>query len=182
MNTEDKYSKVIGTLKGNRPVLENRERLTDDIMREIRASSEKFPLQERLGYYLFGWVNVYWLRGTMAVAAILLIGFFIFQQVVIADRLSNMEEQLVQTVNTINGNRPDRDLGGNQKILMKTVLKDQMMDDSITVSRSDLEELLNNYQELRENYEIDQKSVGLNPFIHKRIIQSMEGEADNNEL
>ena len=177
MNNENRYLKAIKLLKSNKPVLANRERLTDDIMRRVKESSEKFSLQEKLVNSLFGWVNIYWLRGTMAVAAALIIGFFIIQQVIIADRLNSLEKQLVRTVNLINGHEPDH--GIMQKVLLKMVKTDE---DSITVSKSDLEDLLNSYLELQKNNENTKQGFGLDFYRQNRIKRNFEKSTSDNEM
>jgi len=180
MNNQDRYSKVIKTLKANKPVLSDKEKLTDDIMGRIQGSVGKTTFYEKLGNYLFGWADHSWIRGTMAAAAVLFIGIFITQQIIITNRITNLEKQLIRTVNTINNHEPD--LGIMQKVLLNIVAKDQMMKDSITLSISDLDELLKSYMELQQNYEDLQKSFGLEPYIQDMIRRSMEENTDDDKL
>ena len=180
MKKTDKYSKVIEVLKGNKPVLVNKEKLTDDVMRKIQKPVEKFTFQEKLSNYLFGWTEIGWIRGTMAIAATVFIGFFIIQQLVITDRINTLEKQLIRTVNTINTQEPE--LGIIQKVLLNMVTKDQMIKDSITISRSDLEELLNSYLELERNYENTNQNADRNSYLQKIIRQNLEEGANNDEL
>lgn len=179
MNKINKYSKVIEVLKGNKPVLANKEKLTDDIMRRIQEPVDKFTFQEKLTNYLFGWVDIGWIRGTMAIAATVFIGIFIVQQLVITDRINSLEKQLIRTVNTINTQEPD--LGIMQKVLLNIVVKDQMAVDSITISRSDLESLLNSYFELERNYENTKQNADVNSYLQKIIRQNLEKGANNDE-
>lgn len=179
MNKTDKYSKVIEVLRGNKPVLANKEKLTDDIMRRIQEPVEKFTFQEKLSNYLFGWADIGWIRGTMAIAATVFIGFFIIQQLVITDRINSLEKQLIRTVNTINTQEPD--LGIMQKVLLNIVAKDQLTEDSITISSSDLEELLNSYLELQENYDNIEQNADVNSYLQKIIRQNLEEGANNDE-
>lgn len=171
MESENKYLKVIQTLKNSRPVLTTKEKLTDDIMKMISESSEKITLREMLINALFGWVNIYWVRGTMTIAAILFSGLFIIQQLIISHRINSLEKQLVETINTIDRYKP---LGINQKVLLNMYVKDQMVNDSLTVSTSDLKDLLNHYSEFQENNGIDIPQFGLNPQMQRRIRQSLE--------
>ena len=179
MNETDKYSKVIEVLKGNKPVLANKDKLTDDIMRSIQKPVEKFTFQEKLSNYLFGWADIGWIRGTMAIAATVFIGIFIIQQVIITDRVNTLEKQLIRTVNTINTQEPD--LGIMQKVLLNIVAKDQMAGDSITISRSDLESLLNSYLELEQNYENTNQNADVNSYLQKIIRRNLEEGAKNDE-
>ena len=150
MDKKNTYPELIEILKRNRPVLTNREALAEDIMRKIREPSGESRLRENLLNYLFGWVDVYWVRGTMVAVAILFAGLFIVQQVIFAERLNTLEERLVKTVDTNKGREPAP--GILHKVLLNIILKDQAMQDSITVSRTDLEELLNSYLELQQTY------------------------------
>ncbi|MBE9512368.1 MAG: hypothetical protein IMY71_15960 [Bacteroidetes bacterium] len=179
MNKTDKYSKVIEVLKGNKPVLVNKEKLTDDVMIRIQEPVEKFTFQEKLSNYLFGWADIGWIRGTMAIAAMVFIGIFIIQQLVITDRINSLEKQLIRTVNTINTQEPE--LGIMQKVLLNIVVKDQLTKDSITISRSDLEELLNSYLELQENYDNMEQNAGINSYIQKMLRRNLEEGANDDE-
>ena len=179
MNKINKYSKVIEALKGNKPVLANKEKLTENIIRRIQEPVEKFTFQKKLSNYVFGWAEIGWIRGTMAIAATVFIGFFIVQQIVITDRINSLEKQLIRTVNTINTQEPD--IGIMQKVLLNMVTKDQMIKDSITISRSDLEELLNSYLELEQNHENKNQNAEKNSYLQKIIRQNFEEGANNDE-
>jgi hypothetical protein len=179
MNEQEKYHKIMKALQRNKPVLPDKEKLTDDIMKRIQGSEKKTTLHEKLGNYLFGWADVSWIRSAMAAAAVLFIVIFITQQIIITNRINNLEKQLIRTVNTINRNEPD--LGIMQKVLLNIVATDQMIGDSIKVSRSDLEELLNSYLELQEDYENLKQNDGLEPYLQKMIKRRLEGSTDNDE-
>ena len=180
MNKNDKYFKVIKVLKGNKPTLPDKKELIDGVMQKIRGEAQKTTVHEKLSNYLFGWADIGWVRGTMALAATVLIGIFIIQQVVITDRINSLEKQLVRTVNTYQNQ--ETDLGIMQKVLLNVVAKDQMADDSITVSRSDLEELLNAYLELKKNYDEIKENRSVETYIQKKIRQNLEKENGDNEL
>ena len=179
MNKINKYSKIIEVLKGNKPVLTNKEKLTDDVMRRIQEPIEKFTFQKKLANYLFGWAEIGWVRGTMAIAATVFIGFFIVQQVIINDRINTLEKQLIRTVNSINTHEPD--LGIIQKVLLNMVAKDQISGDSITISRSDLEELLNSYLELKKDYDKMDKNSDVESYIQNKIRKNFEKVDSENE-
>jgi hypothetical protein len=176
----DKYNKVIEILKKNKPILEEKERLTEQIMNSLqKPENETKMFQEKLSFYLFGWADVKWVRGAMAVAATFLIGIFIIQQVAITDRINSLEEQLVKTVSTMQDQEPN--LGIMQKVLLNVVAKDQIEEDSITVSRADLEELMDSYMELKNDYDEVKDNRRLESFIKRRIRQNLDKGEDNAE-
>ncbi|MFC2081517.1 hypothetical protein ACFLR8_04840 [Bacteroidota bacterium] len=180
MNNKEKYLKIINILKSNSPVFTNKKRITDDIMSRIIESSEISTLQEKLVDYFFGWVNIYWLRGTMAVAAVIFTGFFIIQQLIISNRLDKLQNQSIRMENIINGREPV--LGMNQRILINTFMENQRKEDSITISTYDLEELVNNYWELLRNHENYKQESGLNLYKQRRIRMRLEQSVNDDEL
>ncbi|MBN2698042.1 MAG: hypothetical protein JXR52_04400 [Bacteroidales bacterium] len=138
MKPDDRYDKIIRRLAENRPELDDREALTDRIMQQIGKSAGNFP-QRSFNDYAFSWVGIGWLRSAMAAAATIFIGLFIYQQVLFNHRIRLLEEQLVNTVNTLNRGQ---EMGIQQKLLIESVLYRNSPGDSITVSRDDLETLM----------------------------------------
>lgn len=179
MDRNKKYLNTVRILKSNRPVLDDGEKFTDDIIREISASSETLSIQDRLLDLLFGWVNIYWLRDTMAVAAVLFAGFFIIQQLVLADRLDKLEKQSIRMENKLHNQ--EMLPGMNQRILIRTMSEHQS-EDSITVSVHDLEELVDNYWDLLRKNEEPELDAGYNFTIENRIRKGLERRDRENEL
>ncbi len=177
MNKDDHYSNLIEKLKSSKPALSDRGELIQGIMQKIQAKEKRTTVPEKLSHYLFGWADVTWIRGAMAAAAMLFIGIFIIQQVVITDRINSLEKQLVRTVNTFQSQEPN--LGIMQKVLLNVVAKDQMANDSITISRSDLEELLNSYLELKKDFDEMKENRGVESYIQNKIRQNLEKENDD---
>jgi hypothetical protein len=167
MDKEEKYRKVIDTLKKSRPDFKGKEHLTDRIMREIGAPKSQSAPRERLFYSFFGWVDHSWLRLTMATAAFLLAGVFIIQQVVMADRINQLENHMIRAGYA--APEYDLDQGINHSVLLDLVVRDQVYKDSITVSRSDLIRLLKNYQELLQNYHEINPDFNMDREIQKII-------------
>ena len=172
MNKSEKYNKVIKILNANKPVLTDKGKLTDDVMNKISKSVEKTTIRKLTGKYLFGWTEIGWMRRAMAVVAVIFLGIFIVQQLVITDRINSLEKQLIRTVNNISTQDPD--LGIMQKSLLNLLAKDQIEDDSITISRSDLEELMNSYIRLHDKYNKMKQNADVDSYIQKIIKRSLE--------
>jgi hypothetical protein len=152
MKEEDRYTKIVEALKRHQPVLSDRERMADRVMERILGSEERPAFRGKIGNYLFGWVDHGWTRRAMTVAAVLIIGIFVIQQISIKKKMNELEARLVTVARQMNHAEPG--MGIMQKALLKMVAREEAGSDSITVSRSDLEELLNSYMELQDNYEI----------------------------
>ena len=68
-----------------------------------------------------------------------------------------------------------------QKVLLNMVTKDQMLVDSITISRSDLEDLLNSYLELEQHHDNKNQNAGVNSYIQKMLRRNLKEGANNDE-
>jgi hypothetical protein len=65
--------------------------------------------------------------------------------------------------------------------MFNMVTKDQTVEDSITISRSDLEELLDSYMELEENYENIKQDASVESFFNKIIKRNLKGKISDDE-
>ena len=177
MRTEDTYQKLVRKLRNSDPFLDNKTELTDEIIRSIRTVREKRRASDRLFASMFAWVDSYWLRGTMAVFALLFIVSFIGQQLSMASRLSNLEVRMQGYSTSAGDHRPELEI-------MKAVLVNRLLpaEDSVTVSKADLEELLNSYLELQKSSHSGKKNYLLEPVLHKRIRQNPEKSTNDNEI
>jgi hypothetical protein len=178
MNNGEKYVKIIGLLKRSRPEFKNTERVTERIMREIGDSKIQSTSRDRLVHNLFGWVDNYWWRVAMATAAFAFVGIFILQQVVLTGRINRLERNMIKLDFSAQGY--DRDQEINHSVLLDMVFEEQVNEDSITVSRSDLLRLLKSYQELLENYHEIKPGFDMNAKIQKVVKKGIDQIDGNN--
>lgn len=176
MKNENKYDKLVKALKDNNPRLSDKDALVEEIMGKITKPEYKIKSQEKMLDYLFGWAGIYWLRGSLAAIATIFVGVFIFQQLTIANRLSSLENQLVNTVNVINNLEPE--LGITQKVFLKMI---NSKEDSITVSKSDLEKMMNSYLELQKNNEEIKLNKSDDPLMHRGLKKKPVKNVTGNE-
>lgn len=149
MKEKEKYSKLIDTLRRSTPELQGKEGLEEAIMESIRRVERQRGIASRADRILFSWVEVSWMRRTLSTAAAVIIGLFVFQQVSMNRRINQLEEQVVTAVSATNvTNAGEPAPGAMERVLLNILARDRVIDDSITVSRSDLEELLRSYMEM----------------------------------
>lgn len=153
---------MMEALRRNAPVLTDKEKLEEQIMNRLRESGDRSAIRGRVGQYLFSWTDHGWIRRSMAAAAALIIGIFIMQQVSVTRRINDLEERLITTINGIN--HPEPGMGIMQKAFLNRVSRDRAAGDSITVSRADMEALLDSYMELREDYDLLKQYLGPGTF------------------
>ncbi|MEE4213515.1 MAG: hypothetical protein V2I34_00515 [Bacteroidales bacterium] len=136
--------KLIRQLRMYRPEIAGREELKESIL-------QKTVKRTRQVDYIFGWTEIGWLRRSLSVASILIIGLFVGQQLFVIDRINKIEERMV-SFNT------DKILQFQREnvILNSLILEDPEVShlaDSISVSTYDLMQLLRDYRELQYKYE-----------------------------
>lgn len=141
MNESDK---VIKRLRMYRAEVADREELKASIM-------QKTGIRTRRVDYVFGWTEIGWLRRSLSVASILIIGIFVGQQLFVIDRINNIEERM-GSFNT------DKILQFQREnvILNSMILSDPEaghLEDSINVSTYDLMKLVRDYRDLQYKYE-----------------------------
>lgn len=141
MNESDK---LIKRLRMYRAEIEDREGLKAGIMQKTGRRTRQVD-------YVFGWTEIGWLRRSLSVASILIIGLFVGQQLFVIDRINNIEERM-GSFNT------DKILQFQREnvILNSMILSDPEaghLEDSINVSTYDLMKLVRDYRDLQYKYE-----------------------------
>lgn len=145
------YNLLIETLKTNRPELENKNDMVDNILEKLPKEDHREPLQVNFFKSLFAWTEIQWIRNSLTTAAVLLLTLFVSQQVILLKRIESVEKSIVKTNEIIRNNQPD--LGTMQKVMLNMVLNKGNHSDSIKISASDLEALLKSYKQLYDDYE-----------------------------
>ncbi|MFZ5941829.1 MAG: hypothetical protein ACOYXB_14765 [Bacteroidota bacterium] len=142
METDANYTRLIRSLARSKPVLSEKEELVNGIMAGITLRHER-PLRSKASpdNFLFIWTGNGWFRGLMAGAASLLIGLFIYQQVIMNRRITGLEKQLVATAQLPVLPGPDAE----KLLILETLQALQSGNDSVTLSRADLLRLMELY-------------------------------------
>jgi hypothetical protein len=121
------------------------ENLADWVMAEIRQEKEQSRKYSEALYRLFYWAFIPWMRNALTTVMILVIAFFMFQNVSLDRKVSRLESQLIQTEYNYYQSPYT-----SKKNLMKYIPSGSFLHgDSVSVSRKDLDKLLNEYLELK---------------------------------
>ncbi len=140
MKQEERYERVLKRLKTFEPALDNRQELTDRIMRSVREVKHATGPSDLVLQFLFSWVASPWLRISMAVIAIGFIVAFSMQQMNMSQRIDQLERQLIVAQDEMPGHVAGPAI--SERVLMNMLVREHQ-NDSITVSTKDLEALLN---------------------------------------
>jgi len=173
MTDNKEYNKVVELLKKKQPVLHNKMQLLENVLNQTATKGSKHHL--RMYAYFFGWTSVGWIRNSMVAAAAIFLGFFIIQQVHLNKRLNQLEHQIVRSINGLE--QLDSKIGIKEKFLVNLISNQSM--DSITLSTTDLNALIEAYIELQESQEETSSSSFLVSYKKRFLKKRQEGELKN---
>lgn len=137
------YEKILKKIRSHKPEIENREFLKESIMTRIGRN----PVRPA---YIFWWTEIRWLRRSLAIAASVIIGIFIIQQILIANRIDKLEGRMI-SVST----EKILEMQRENVVINSMMLRNNdniMITDSVKVSTNDLYELMREYHELQNKY------------------------------
>lgn len=136
--------KILKQLRLYKPRPDERDLLRENIMQQIRRKDSGIN-------YFFGWTEIIWLRRSMSVAAVLIIGLFIIQQAFVVGRIDELEKRMVN-INTENILDYQR-----ENVMLNSILLEEevegVYDDSLKVASDDLLDLVRSYRDLQKKYE-----------------------------
>ena len=147
MKQEEGYKEVLKRLKAFEPALDNRQELTNLVMRSVGEVKDDSGPAERVLQFLFRWVATPWLRTSIAVLAIGFIVAFSMQQMKMTRRINQLERQLTLALDEM----ADYAAGPaiSERVLMNMLVREHQ-NDSITVSTKDIEALMNSLMLFKE--------------------------------
>lgn len=144
MRIMKEYDRLIRSIRSQKPGIRNREILKDSIMSGIKDDQARPD-------YIFWWTEIRWLRRSLTIAASVIIGVFIVQQILISNRIDKLEGRMI-SINTEKILEMQR-----ENVLVNSVsMKNSEVvrfTDSILVSTDDLLSLIREYRKLQEKYD-----------------------------
>ena len=176
---DDLYKKVITSLGEHHNEPPHPANLSARIMERIAAemSAKRNPFG--FGAMIFGWTSVVWVRRTMTFAALLLVTLFAYQQFELIAGLRDLSVKL--SGNTAGFEVKPAPSGGEYRNLL--MLGGRLSSkDSISVSVSDIQNLIESYEELEESYEKIYRILQNNPELLKRLEKEFGETIENIDL
>lgn len=166
---EDKYDRVIDTLRKSVPLLAETGDIEEKVMGKIRETSGKASLSLRFFDYLFGWVYIGWIRTGLITASVVIISLFAWQQSVILKRINSLEKKAVISDSKLFSGTQD-ELEGK---IMLYRLTGSKLPESFTISERQLNRLLRNYSELQTKYGDLLKLIEDDPVLKKYVEEKL---------
>lgn len=146
MEKQNEYQRIIKMIKTHDPVLKDKDKHVNDIMRQFITPQKGPSIISRFEEFLFDWANSFRWRLAMTLLSFLLIGLFFQQQIELSEKIGNLESHILQSEMY---DEQDTKRGVMQKALLKMIKKERLVNDSIKVSKRDLELLIDDYLRLK---------------------------------
>ncbi|MFN8240624.1 MAG: hypothetical protein U0X39_07710 [Bacteroidales bacterium] len=104
MKTEDeRLEAIIKLLRDSKPEPPDASRMASDVIRMIRRKEERYGAGRTMLNLLFGWTEIVWVRSSLALASVMLLLFFSFEQLQLMKRIDNLEVRKYGEINQFTG-------------------------------------------------------------------------------
>jgi CHASE3 domain sensor protein len=167
MKTEsENYNRVLNLLRRSEPILDSSENIEKEVIKSITKNNRTGLVLSEVFDFLFSWVYIGWVRRSLIAASIILVLVFVFQQGIILKRIDVLSRQTV-VVEKENASSSVDEL---QKMIM--VYRNsgiRLPSKSITISESQMKELLESLKELQGKYKDLENLLNEDPELKKLI-------------
>lgn len=165
MKSEDKkYERVLNLLRNSKPVLTEAESITEKVMRQLQEEKSKITFPELLLDFVFGWVNIEWVRKSMVTAVLAIAVLFIYQNAQIIRQMKDLSGQRIQNGSVVMTNLRD-DLIDQLRIFKHT--GKSISDEKITVSEKEIDEMIKSLNDLKVKYKDIFNLIENDPHLKK---------------
>ncbi|MDP4223877.1 MAG: hypothetical protein Q8868_11245 [Bacteroidota bacterium] len=169
----EKYNKAVRILRRSKPELKGSEVIGENVIRMIGETKGKHASFQDLLETIFAWTYVGWVRRSLVTASLLLVLFFVYQQTMIlrgVNEISKREIKSSDGTSSISANRIERQL------MMFRLTGKGLAADKTTISKEQLEQILESYNELQNKYSnlirIIEEDPELKAYVEKKINDS----------
>lgn len=171
----DRYNKVMEILRNSRPGLIQPEGIENEVIKRIQHKNKKPFLISDFIESLFGWVYIGWVRRSLIGAAMILIAIFIYQQANILKQVNNISKQVV-----IIGNEqvPFYASALDKRLTLYKMSARFSAGNKINISKRQLEELIDSYNELQVKYKDLLRIIETDPDLKNYIEKKLKQEKD----
>lgn len=169
----EKYNKVLNILRKSKPVLNSTEDIEKEVIKRIsRVQQPKLIFPDVIDF-LFGWVNIGWVRRSLIAASIVLVLVFVYQQSIILKRINFLSRQTI-VIDRESAFTPSDEI---DKMIMTYKLSGRRLpSQSITISDKQLKQLLESVNELQTEYKdllnLIEEDPELKKLIEKKLIEN----------
>jgi hypothetical protein len=90
----EKYKKVIGIMKSEKPVLTNPDEIVNEVLNRITAKKIAGEARMDLIDFVFSWIYIKWVRRSLVAASVLLVIVFVIQQSLMLKQIQRLSNRI----------------------------------------------------------------------------------------
>jgi len=172
----ERYTRIVNILRNSRPDLSKPSEIENEIIGRIQSKKTRSGRIPDFIEAIFGWVYIGWVRRSLIGVSVVLISIFVYQQAFIFRQVKEISKQIV-----ITGNESS---AVSSSVLDKRLTLYRMSSrlspaGEIRISESQLEELLDSYNELQVKYKDLIRIIEENPDLKKSIEKKLKEEKND---
>jgi hypothetical protein len=169
----EKYNKVLNILRKSKPELDSTESIEKEVIRRISGTQRQELLFSDVIDFIFGWVNIGWVRRSLIAVSLAMVVLFFRQQSIIMKRVDLLSKQNI----VIRGEAQYTSADDVEKGLMMYKLSGRKFSsENITISEEQLNRLLESVNELKVQYKdlinMIEENPELKKYIENRLIEN----------
>jgi hypothetical protein len=174
----DKYDKIVNLLQRSTPLLNSTGDIENEVLSRIKKSNQSGVSLSEMIDFLFGWVYIGWVRRSLIIASMALILVFVYQQGVILKRIEVISRQTIVTDKEF----VSTPAGQIEKMMTVYKMTGRIFPSkTITVSESQMNELLEIVKELQVKYRDLEELIEGDPQL-KKIIEQKLIDSNRNKI
>jgi hypothetical protein len=164
------YKELVEQLKAARPEIGDSEALADRVLAQIRKEQSEMKIPEMIQAYVFGWVDVGWVRRTLVTAATLLVAVFVWQQAVILQRIDKLTAQREENRMYLSTGLPGKESG---KLMNYGISAKDLKGKYRHYSEQDIDEMVKSFSKLQNRYSDLLYMIDNDPELRKMVEQKL---------
>jgi len=167
METEsEKYDRILNILRRSKPVLGSTEEIEENVISRILKSARKQKASFNILDYLFAWVYIGWIRGSLVAASVLLMILFGYQQGMMIKQIHTLNDRTLSNGNQIITGMSDEI---RDKLLVYSLTDSKLSDRPVKISNRQMRRLIESVNELQIRYNDLMNLINENPELKKYI-------------
>jgi hypothetical protein len=169
----EKFNKAVRILRRSKPEMKGSEAIGENVIRMIGEAKEKHTSFQDLLETIFAWTYVGWVRRSLVTASVMLVLFFVYQQTMILRGVNEISKREIRSDDGISSVSTDRI---EKQLLILKLTGKGLTAGNITLSKQQMEQFLESYNELQDKYSnllrIIEEDPELKAYIEKKLIES----------
>ena len=165
MGIDEEYDRFTGVLGRSHNAPAHPDLLAERIIGRVPGVSRKASSRLTIQEFIFGWTSVGWVRRSLSIASLLLVGLFAYQQFEIVTGIRDINYRM-----KAGGGfevRPSASYDPERVLQLATIPSDGL--DSIKVSVEDISKLIESYNKLEVSWERINRILQRNPDLLRKI-------------